>query len=506
MLDASPSQAESSRRLTLEPINGTDAPSIEETAPLTRKTYLQVEQSGLVAFRRSPSTEPPASPTDIPASRPPFPLRQWIFRGLRLAIGASVLIGTSQWLMQRQQVVVSRQGFINATLLDVQAPMTGELRLANLRSGDSVQAGQVIGTVKNPRNPQLEIDRQTLEAQVSLAETQLQTLIAKHRNRQSQLQRTASDSIVQKSVQSHYDDQRLTQLRTELDQAKQTKTSADREYARMQSLVADGILPRIQADQAQDSVQQAQLAITAKQSQIKQAQSEKAAAQQGWQIDAARSLSYVEQRRREVETDLADLELDIANAKTRLTQSQLAVRNLKTQLTIQKQAQVKAPMTGVVWSVAAKGSQFGKPVSANEGLLKLLDCQDTWVEAFVSEKDLDSVRVGMPVTIDPLGQPGKLRGRIAAVRAGMGRVAVGNEVAVPPDERTRREVGLQVTWLDRPQTGADQFCSVGQSVEVSFQKTDAPLGHQLGNQLSQSITDRLAQTPLAPWIKSWSGS
>jgi multidrug resistance efflux pump len=500
MLDASPSQAESSRRSTLEPIDGAVPSTLEETAPLTRRTFLQVEQSGLVAFRRStsPTPAPSDSPTQIPPARSPFPYRQWIFRGLRLAIGATLFVGTSHWLMQRQQVVVSRQGFINGTLLDVQAPMAGELRLANLRSGDSLKAGQVIGTVKNPRNPQLEIDRQNLEAQVSLAQTQLQTLIAKRQNRQLQLQRTDNDAIVQKSVQNHYDDQRLTQLRTELDQAKQTKTSADREYARMQSLVAEGILPRMQADQAQDTVQQAQLAIISKQSQIQQAQSAKAAAQQGWQMDAARSLSYAEQRRREVETDLADLDLDITNAQTRLTQAQLAVRNLKTQLTIQKQAQVKAPMTGVVWSVAAKGTQFGKPVSANEGLLKLLDCQDTWVEAFVSEKDLDAVRVGMDVTIDRLGQPDKLRGRIAALRAGMGRVAVGNEVAVPPDERTRREIGLQVTWLDRPQTGADQFCSVGQSVEVSFQKTDASLGNQLG----QSIADRLAQTPLAPLVKS----
>jgi multidrug resistance efflux pump len=514
MLDASPSHAESSRRSTLEPVlepvDGV-VPSIEETAPLTRRSYLQVQQSGLVAFRRSPVSDPagpePSAPghetSPPPASRPPFPYRQWMFRGLRLAIGATVLVGASQWLMQRQQVVVSRQGFINGTLLDVQSPMTGELRLANLRAGDPVQAGQVIGTVKNPRNPQLEIDRQTFEAQVSFAQTELQTLIAKRRNRQAQLQRTATDSVVQKSVQSNYDDQRLSQLRTELDQAKQTKASADREYARMQSLVDEGIMPRMQADQAQDAVQQAELAISAKQSQIQQARSEKAAAQKGWQIDAARSLSYVEQRRREVETDLADLELDIANAQTRLTQAQLAVSNLKAQLKIQKQAPVKAPMAGIVWSVEAKGStQFGKPVNANEGLLKVLDCQDTWVEAFVSEKDLDAIRVGMPVTIDRLGQPGKLQGRIAAVRAGMGRVAVGNEVAVPPDERARREVGLQVTWLDRPQAGADQFCGVGQSVEVSFQKTDAPLGNRLG----QSIADRLAQTPLAPLVKSWTRS
>lgn len=504
MLDARPSQTESNRRTSLEPIEGGPGPAIEETAPLTRKSYIAVEQRGLVALRhapsdRLPSDRPDESP-DISPSRPPVPYRQWIFRGIRLAIGASVLVGTAAWLMQRQQIVVSRQGFINGTLLDVQAPMGGELRLATLRSGDIVQAGQILGTVKNPRNPQLEIDRQTLESQVSLAQTQLQTLIEKRRNRQRQLQRSDSDAIVQRSFQGRFDNQRIEGLRTELNQAKQTKASADREFARLQSLVDDGIVPRMQADQARDLVQQAQLAIEAKQSQIQQTQAEKAAAQQGWQMDAARSLSYAEQRRREVETDLADLDLDITNAQTRLTQTQLAVKNLKAQLTIQKQAQVKAPMTGVVWSVAAKGTQFGKPVGANEGLLKILDCQDTWVEAFVSEKDLDAVRVGMPVTIDPLGQPGKLQGRITAVRAGMGRVAVGNEVAVPPDERTRREVGLQVTWVDRPSTGQDQFCAVGQSVEVSFQKTETPLGHQLG----QSIADRLAQTPLAPLVKPWS--
>src|SRR4051812_2000070 len=78
-------------------------------------------------------------------------LRGRLFRILRVAALVLVLISGAQWLRRSFTAVQSEQAVINAEILQIRPPITGELEIAELRPGMLRHKGDVLFTVKNPR-------------------------------------------------------------------------------------------------------------------------------------------------------------------------------------------------------------------------------------------------------------------------------------------------------------------------------------------------------------------
>ena len=398
-------------------------------------------------------------------------VRRIVFSCLRLAVGGSILIAASNYLMQEQQTITAHKGFINASITAVKAPINGQLQLTEFKPGDSLQSGQILGSVENPRNPQLELQRQAITTRQKMAQTQLETLRQKQSIRRSRLAQVRQAYSEQKQVVFQYDNQRIVQAQGEIDQAQQVTAAALREYERLVALAESDVIPVVQAEQARDRYDQAKLAETSAKNRLQQAQAEQLATQKGIQLQAGGQAQEAELRAQAIEAEIADLVLEEANLQTQIQQAQREQFELDQQLNLHQVAPVQAPIAGVVWASDIQGGQT--PVEANEPLLHILDCNNTWVEAFVSEKEIQSLKIGSLVTVKVLGQRDQpLIGKVRSVRAGVGRLVVGEDVAVPPPESLRREVGVQIDL--RESLASDQsaqFCGVGQSVEVAFEKS-----------------------------------
>lgn len=431
---------------------------------------------------RETSTQPILTQTNLPftekaaakSQQPPLAakrsIRPILFMGLRLAIASSILIAATSYLMREQQTLTTHKGFINASITAVKAPIDGQLQLEDIEPGESLAAGQILGSVENLRNPQLELQRQAITTRQQIAQTQLETLRQKQSVRRTRLAQVRQEQSQQQQVVFQYDGQRIAQAQSEVDQAQQATASALRDYDRLVGLAETNVIPFTAAEQAGDRYYQAKLAETAAYNRLQQAQAEQSAAQKGIQLQAGGNAQEAELRAQAIEAEIADLSLEESNIRTQIQQAQREQFELDQQLNLHQTAPIQTPIAGVVWSNDVKGGT--SHVDANEPVLQLLDCNNAWVEAFVSEQDIQALEIGAPAQVKLLGHRGEaLQGTIRSVRAGVGRLAVGNDVAVPPPEQLRKEVAVKIDLAEAPSTAQSaQFCGVGQSVEVAFEK------------------------------------
>jgi multidrug resistance efflux pump len=429
----------------------------------------------------------PTSSTLIPVADPEpknnaNQQRQMLFRSIRLCLCIGVLTGVAWAIVRQQTTITSQQGFINGTIVSIPAPIAGNVQLASLKPGSPIQLGQSLGRVQNDRNPQWEIEHQRLQNKLDGLKVKLQSVKTKQSDRADRLAQFQRDRSQQGNLSVAADDSRIDRIQIEIDQAQQAVTIAQREADRLQQLVESGAIARMQLDKARDEVSAAKLRVEAKQTELAQASTEQTAAQQGLQLDGSQNLNYAETRSRDLEDEIADLARDRTAINAEINQTNQELLTLNQQLQLQKTARVAAPVSGVIWAMQNQIGT-GNTVASHEALIQVLDCQQTWVDTFVSERELPHLRIGDPVSMTLLGQRDqKLTGRIQAIRAGVGRVAPGADVAVPPPQQSQRQVGVQIAWQTNPaitQQSA-QFCGVGQSVEVAFPKStnNSTLAHK----------------------------
>jgi multidrug resistance efflux pump len=396
--------------------------------------------------------------------------RQVVFKLLRLGIGIGLVLLTGSLLWGRQQNIVSRQGYINASMISLNAPISGNIHLQNLKPGQAVKEGRTVGQIKNSRNPQLETDRQNIETRLETARSQLQALRLKISERQNLVQSFTNQSQTQRSLQSNYYQEIENNHVSELKQVQLAGQLAALEAARYDKLVEQGAVSRQVADRSRSEAKQALALVENKRSQLRQVQAQKKAGNLGLQLENSKTLSYPDIRLQELETELADLNLDIKTTQTQIHQLEIELATINNQLKLQKIDEIQIPQTGVIWSVPARTGNLSTPIAAGDSIIQILDCQDLWATAFISQRDSHALHIGSAAEVKLLdGSNTLLQGRVRDIQAGTGRVTVGKDVAVPPPDLARQEVAVQVTFLAPPQTfGSDRFCGVGQGIEVNF--------------------------------------
>ncbi|MFN3361549.1 MAG: HlyD family secretion protein [Pseudanabaenaceae cyanobacterium] len=397
--------------------------------------------------------------------------RSDIFRWLRLILGIG-LLGTGIYLTwYRFGRVVSRVGYVNAPLIHIYAPMTGVLHLESLQPGQQLPQGTVIGKVNNEKNPQLELDRQNLTSQLQIAKQKLQNLEGQLAQRQELQQYLAKKADQQANLDLDFFRTNLERSERELRAAQAQLALAEKEFNRFSSLAAEGVVPPQRADQALAELEVAREAVATRQAEVKKALVNLQAAKAGLQIDSARTLSFPALRLLELEREITDLQKEKKAVKTTIQQLEQEIKTATRQLQIARAEEIKAPVDSVVWSVSLKTGELGTHVGAGTPLVELVNCQEVWVSALVAERANRQLAVGQLARIRFLdGTKRVVMGRVRAIRGGPGRVRAGIDVAVPPPELVRNEVEVQLELLGQgvANSQSQNFCGVGQSVEVEF--------------------------------------
>ncbi|MDZ7951328.1 HlyD family secretion protein [Nostoc sp. DedQUE09] len=371
----------------------------------------------------------------------------------------------------------SVQAFVNGEIIFVRASIPGELELKSdkIKLSNKLEKGTQIGTIKstveNPRVSVLKIEKQELKTRLQDIQQQIFGVKQQIRNRTELMNLFKKQTDTQKTLQLNYARQQIKQYEGEIAQAKATETVAIADTQRFVRLAKEGAETISKAENEIAKAQQASAVVKEVQSRIELAKLNLEATKAGLQLEGTRTLSYPETRVLELKVELTDLKQQQRNLEKQIQSIQSQLASTSKELQVQQTASVLAPTTGVIWSIDSQPQEI---VEANKSIIQLLNCQNLWIEAFINETDASKLVIGQEAQINLNNSSNfQWRGRLETIRAGTGRVEVGQYVVEPPPEIARRQltvrvaaVRIKVDWQKTPRF--DDFCLAGRSVNVRF--------------------------------------
>lgn len=276
-------------------------------------------------------------------------------RGL-LILAAVVLIAgiayTAYWLMAARYYESTDDAYVASDIVQITSEVSGAVLGVHVDDTQTVERGQVL----------VELDPADARIAVASAEAELARTVRQVRALYAQ----------------------ADQLRAQISERETDLKKSQNDYARRQSLVADGAVSGEELAHAQDTIAQMRAALQAGQR----------------QLDA--TLAQIEG------TTLED-HPEVLAAAAKLRDASLALHRTT----------IHAPVSGIV---AKRAVQLGQHVTAGAPLLAVVPLDDVWIDANFKESQLRDVRVGQPVSVhaDIYGKDVEYNGTVAGLAAGSG--------------------------------------------------------------------------------------
>jgi biotin carboxyl carrier protein len=132
---------------------------------------------------------------------------------------------------------------------------------------------------------------------------------------------------------------------------------------------------------------------------------------------------------------------------------------------------IVSPHDGVIWSVMTRQ---GEEVGEAQALVKILDCRQIWVDAFISVDDLPKVTIGQPAEVRLQGVAQPIPGIVRNARPyflGPDN-SIGLDSAIKPPVLDQKQLAQVRVEFSRPEQilelpgSQSRFCYVGQLAEV----------------------------------------
>ncbi len=318
-----------------------------------------------------------------------------------LALGC--LTGAGIMLRRNVSQILSVQAYINGEIIAVRASIPGELELKSekVKLSNQLEKGAQIGTIKstteNPRVSVLIVEQRQLETRQQDIQQQLSGIRQQIKNRADLMGLFKKQSYSQKNLQRSYASQQIKQYEGQQIQSKASEKLAFDNAQRYEFLSKEGVVSRSAAESEIAKAQQAFGKVKETQSQLKQAKLDFEATRFGLQLDGTRTLSYPETRVYTLEVELTDLKQQERNLEKQIQSIRSQLLTTSKELQVQQNVSVLSPATGVIWSIDSQPQEI---VEANQSIIKLLNCQNLWIEAFINETDSNKLVVGRAAEIN----------------------------------------------------------------------------------------------------------
>jgi HlyD family secretion protein len=239
--------------------------------------------------------------------------------------------------------IVESTGTIEATQVDIRSEVAGRILNLAFDEGDRVKPGDVLAA----------IDHEKMDLELQSAEGRLQEAQA----RLDQLQSGFRKEDVQKAQEA-------------LQEAEIFFDNAKREYERVQKLYTDKVAPESTRDSLETSYKSAH-------KRYERAKQDNQMLQSGYRIE------------------------DIAAGQAVRESAEAAVNLIKRRI---KDATITSASKGII---SERYVEPGELVSVGSVLFSIIDLQDMWIMAYVSEKNLGKVKIGQAAAVSVDSFPGR---------------------------------------------------------------------------------------------------
>jgi hypothetical protein len=353
----------------------------EKTGPPTPQTP---PSTGNRPFNQ---TLPQLAPSPLPS------LRKSLKRLVRPALGIGLLCLAVWSLTPLLFDVRSKHAVVNAPVVIVRSPIDGMVRfLCQASSGANAMANTPLLDVKNSladndRMDVLKDDKALLEARIEGLQQQLDNL--------SKLR----DDLL--TTTRKYEEARLRTLELERDGAKSLVDSA--ENIQKQRIAEEEMLDELRKNRSvsiQDANASHYAAEAARHSVVQARKNEEnldeqiRALKDGVHVgpsDGRNDLPYSAQRLHELSFRMEEIRASLQEDKAKLTQLLRHISAEEERLDLRSQFTAKSPVDWIVWR---RHAVSGTAVKADSPLMDLIDPNEVFVDAVVSEGDLGNIHMG----------------------------------------------------------------------------------------------------------------
>lgn len=378
------------------------------------------------------------------------------------AIAAFAVAGKT--LVERSQYVIADEAVVNAPVVNINAPIAGQLTQLSVKVGDFVRKDQVLGQIVNSRLQRSEIARITTTiAEIEAAIAQRQSV---QQERRGLLTRYLQASGQQQHLEVTQATARLESATSELFTLQAQLDLAEDTLARRQKLATQGAIPQQQLTEAELSVTAAVAAVAQQQQLVAAASEDLLAAKQGLSLSRTPSDQDARQKLEATRLAIAQTDRELIQLRSQLAATRSELQLAQTDFNLLAKTEIRAPVAGAIWQVTAGA---GEDVAAKTQLLQIVDCQNRRVDALVNEGAIALVRMGAIAQVKLF--PGlNFTGKVTAIRGGVGRVQVGERELVPVPTNLTRLVQVQIDAKAAPLGGGAEFCYVGATGKVQIQR------------------------------------
>jgi multidrug resistance efflux pump len=374
--------------------------------------------------------------------------------------------------------VQSIQAFVNSDVVSVRAPVAGKVILDNNQVSLGKQffretkIGQMESNVENPRVSVLKLRLKELGGTLHNIKVQLGGLEYQIKHRRHLLDEFQSQASKQQGLDYFRAQQVIDEQNNLLKKAISIESHAKVQADRYASLYKKGIIPKTELEERVATSEQSTSDVNAQQYKLKQLNADLKGYQMGIQLNGTRALSYAETRTIELNTEITDLSQQMNNLQVQEKSILSEINSIESEEKLQKKVPLITPSKGIIWSIDA---QNGASVNTGDSILKLVNCDKIWIEAFIPEESNPKLLMtGRKVKVTLLTDHTiKTEGIIETVRAGSGRVQVGDLLVQPPPEILRRQLPVRVLTVrialnNLTLLSPSQFCGAGLSARVNF--------------------------------------
>jgi len=414
--------------------------------------------------------EPPAmhsdpSPDAAPSLEVIDPPPKRSARANALIIGlASGLLLAAVGVVMHVFTTRARDAVVDADFIELTSPISGQLIELKAEEGEAVARGDRLALVQNPRASDGEVRQ--LRTALTTAEAALAQVgreLTLQRRLASEFSRDANDQRRLDTARSGND---LDQLRAERAREREELAFSERDLIRQEQLQRAGAIAETVVDKARTAVARNRQQLQAIEARIRAQLNRLQASERNLNLDRTRGGTDPLPRLQDQNLKLAQLEGEQAAAERR-------VKGLKDQLVTaesvfqkQSQAWISAPIAAVVWRVQARSGDSLRP---QQPVLQLVNCANRWVSTYVSESDLNRLRIGSRARIDLIGEDLDLRGQVDLIRSGVGRLSGNDNPSSLPPINLARQSRVRVRIDSDVPAPARKLCFVGYSARVIFQ-------------------------------------
>lgn len=340
------------------------------------------------------------------------------------------------WVIVGEQMSGASSGaVVNARVVTLRAPVSGEVTMAKRALGAKVAEGDIVASISDPLVDSLRLD--DLHLEVNLAKAGLARLTS-----EQEAVSLRQEVLEQRSATYH--GERLEELRLRLG------------HARSQlELAGKGGAPAGTAAWAADAAAE-RVAVL---------ETELRAAEAGVYLgDGYNDAPFSQQRALDLAQQSADLAIRRDEAEMRLVALNERLARERVRVGAQGGGEMAAPVSGLFWEVLEADRVT---VQRGDPLLRLVDCNSVMVTVSVSERVYNSLKAGGAAQFRLDGQSRIYDATILRL-AGSGAETIYRNLAIAPGRQHLE--GYDVTLLVPGLNGLEAGCLIGQTGRAFFER------------------------------------